>query len=103
VVYSGATVTPPSLATLLNESRATSTHELLTSGLHGVFATLLAVCVALTSVFRRRLPRRLRAGAWLESHVSFLRALQSGHPGDYVLWLTVGIAIFGSATLWLLH
>jgi multicomponent Na+:H+ antiporter subunit D len=103
VVYSSITVRPPLLTTLLNESHVSSTHELLTSGLHGVLATLLAICVALTSVFRLRLPRRLRVGPTLESHVSFLRTLQSGHPGDYVLWLTVGIAIFGSATLWLLH
>jgi multicomponent Na+:H+ antiporter subunit D len=102
-VYSGATARPPLLTTLLNASHATSSHELLTSGLRGGLATMLAMCVALTSVFRRELPRRLRAGAWLEAHVSFLRTLQSGHPGDYVLWLTVGVAIFGSATLWLLH
>jgi multicomponent Na+:H+ antiporter subunit D len=102
-VYSGATARPPLLTTLLNASHATSNHELLTSGLRGGLATMLAMCVALTSVFRRELPRRLRAGAWLEAHVSFLRTLQSGHPGDYVLWLTVGVAIFGSATLWLLH
>jgi multicomponent Na+:H+ antiporter subunit D len=102
-VYSGATVRPPLLTTLLSASHATSSHELLTSALRGALAALLAMCVALTSVFRRKLPRKLRTGAWLESHVSYLRTLQSGHPGDYVLWLTVGVAIFGSATLWLLH
>jgi multicomponent Na+:H+ antiporter subunit D len=102
-VYSRSTLRPPLLNTLLATQHAHSTHELLISGLRGALATLIAVCVAVTSVFRRRLPRRLRAGAWLESHVSLLRTLQSGHPGDYVLWLTVGVAIFGSATLWLLH
>jgi hypothetical protein len=25
--------------------------------------------------------------------------MQSGHPGDYVLWITIGLAIFGSATM----
>jgi multicomponent Na+:H+ antiporter subunit D len=102
-VYSGMTVRPPLLTLLLNESHAASTHELITSGLHGLLATFLAICLAGTSVFRRKLHRRYRVGAWLESHVSFLRELQSGHPGDYVLWLTVGVAIFGSATLWLLR
>lgn len=102
-VYSGATAEPPHLSELLENLHATSVHELLISGLRGVVATLLGVSVAMTSVFRLRFPRWLRIGAWLESHASTLRAFQSGHPGDYVLWLTVGVAVFGSVTMWLLH
>jgi multicomponent Na+:H+ antiporter subunit D len=102
-VYSGATAGPPELPQLLKTLHATSAHELIVSGLRGVAATVLGLCFALSSVFRRRLPRELRVGAWLESHPSGLRALQSGHPGDYVLWLTVGVAVFGSVTMWVLQ
>jgi multicomponent Na+:H+ antiporter subunit D len=102
-VYSGTTIPPPFLTALLRESHAASARELLSSAMRGVLATLLAGAIAASSVFRRKLPRPIRAGAWIESHISPLRALQSGHPGDYVLWLIVGVALFGSATLWLLH
>lgn len=65
--------------------------------------SLLALClgllVALSSVFRNRLPRPLRTGAFLERGFRPLREMQSGHPGDYVLWITVGLAVFGSATM----
>jgi len=44
-----------------------------------------------------KLSRLLRVGAFLEGPLNFLRAIQSGYPGDYVLWLTVGTAILGSA------
>lgn len=30
-----------------------------------------------------------------------VRDLQSGHPGDYVAWLTFGVAVFGAAAFWL--
>jgi multicomponent Na+:H+ antiporter subunit D len=59
--------------------------------------------LACTSVFRGKLARGLRIGAFLEGPLTTLRTLQSGHPGDYVLWLTVGLAVFGSATLFLLR
>jgi hypothetical protein len=42
-------------------------------------------------------------GAFLESGFRPLRAMQSGHPGDYVLWLTIGVASFGTAVLFLLR
>jgi multicomponent Na+:H+ antiporter subunit D len=71
------------------------------SVVHGGLALLLAIVLACTSVFRRRLPRYFRAGAFLESGVPFLRTMQSGHPGDYVLWLTIGLAFVAGATLWL--
>jgi multicomponent Na+:H+ antiporter subunit D len=71
--------------------------------LRGSIAVLLALALACTSVFRRKLARSLRIGAFLEGPLTTLRALQSGHPGDYVLWVTVGLAVFGSATLFLLR
>ena len=63
----------------------------------GGITVVLALLLACTSVFRERLTRALRLGAWLESGVPGLRAMQSGHAGDYVLWITIGIALFGSA------
>lgn len=62
-----------------------------------LLALALGLLLALSSVFRNRLPRHLRIGAFLERGFRPLREMQSGHPGDYVLWMTVGIAAFGSA------
>ena len=66
---------------------------------HGWGAAIFGLLLALTSVFRRRLPRSLRAGAYLEGPMTLARALQSGHPGDYVMWLTVGAACVGGLFL----
>ena len=71
--------------------------------LRGSIAVLLAFALACTSVFRTKLSRSLRIGSFLEGPLTPLRAMQSGHPGDYVLWLTVGLATFGSAILVLLR
>ncbi len=73
------------------------------SALRGTLALLLAALLACTSVFRSRLKRTLRIGAFLESGFRPLRILQSGHPGDYVLWLTIGLACIGTANLLLLR
>jgi hypothetical protein len=73
------------------------------SALRGALALLLAALLACTSVFRSRLKRTLRIGAFLESGFRPLRILQSGHPGDYVLWLTIGLACIGAANLLLLR
>jgi multicomponent Na+:H+ antiporter subunit D len=77
--------------------------EISGAALRGTIAVLLALLLACTSVFRGKLARGLRIGAFLEGPLTTLRALQSGHPGDYVLWLTVGLAVFGSATLFFLR
>ncbi|MFP5226350.1 MAG: complex I subunit 5 family protein [Acidobacteriota bacterium] len=71
--------------------------------LHGLLAIAFAALLACTSVFRGRIARSLRIGAMLESRLRVLRAMQSGHPGDYVLWLTVGLATWGSVALVLLR
>ena len=71
--------------------------DYVASGLRGCVAALLAVLLALTSVFRDRLKRMLRVGAYLEGPMVALRTLQSGQVGDYVLWLTIGTAVLGGA------
>jgi multicomponent Na+:H+ antiporter subunit D len=78
-------------------------HAIPGAALRGTIAVILAFALACTSVFRRRLARSLRIGAFLEGPLTALRSLQSGHPGDYVLWLTVGVAAFGSAAMFLLR
>ena len=71
--------------------------------LRGLISVGLAALLAGSSVFRSGIPRRLRIGAFLERGVPALRAMQSGHPGDYVFWLTTGLMIFGVASLVLLR
>jgi multicomponent Na+:H+ antiporter subunit D len=73
------------------------------AALHGTIAVLLALGLACTSVFRGTLVRGLRIGAFLEGPLTTLRTVQSGHPGDYVLWITVGVSSFGSAVIFLLR
>ncbi|MES2222404.1 MAG: hypothetical protein V4587_15735, partial [Acidobacteriota bacterium] len=65
------------------------------AALHGTIAILLAILLAASSIFRLRFPRKFRIGSFLERGLSPLRAVQSGHPGDYVMWITVGLAVFG--------
>lgn len=69
----------------------------------GGVASLLALLLALSSIFRLRLPRWMRLGAVLEGPMTPFRELQSGHPGDYVMWLTVGVAGLGCAFVFLLR
>jgi multicomponent Na+:H+ antiporter subunit D len=64
---------------------------------HGLLTLLSAVLLALAAVFHRRLPRRLRLASHLEGSMHAMRVLQSGHPGDYVAWLTAGSAVLGGA------
>jgi multicomponent Na+:H+ antiporter subunit D len=56
-----------------------------------------AVVFALFGLYRQRLPRLLRtwAGRLLEPPVTVLKALHSGVVGDYVAWLTFGVAALG--------
>ena len=88
-VYTGESVTVP-LPVNLNLERGAS-------ALRGLIASALALMLALTSVFRERLARMLRLGAFLEGPLFALRALQSGMVGDYVLWLTIGTSALGAA------
>jgi len=77
--------------------------ELPGAALRGLLGCALGFLLALSSVFRGRLKRFVRVGAFLESSVPLLRSLQSGHPGDYVTWITVGLAIFGLSVVTLLR
>lgn len=61
---------------------------------------LLAALVAAWAVLHLRIPRPLRWPSHLEGEMRPLRNLQSGHPGDYVAWLTVGFAALGSLAWW---
>ena len=63
----------------------------------GVATTIVAIGVALALIERRRLPATVLAGirTVAEPVVVPLRALHSGHVGDYIAWLTVGVATFG--------
>ena len=67
--------------------------------IRGIVALVLALLLALSSVFRSRISRVLRVGAKMEGSLRLLRAWQSGHPGDYVLWLTAGVTVFGFAAI----
>jgi len=69
------------------------------SAIRGASVFGVATLLALSSVFRRRLKRPMRIGAFLESGFHPLRSLQSGHPADYVLWISIGLASVGLATL----
>jgi multicomponent Na+:H+ antiporter subunit D len=93
-VYTGQTVP----LTLPSWSRA-----LPEACLHGTIAIALAAALAYSSVFRRKLPKLLRVGDFLEGPMRLWREMQSGHPGDYVMWITVGLAVFGSAAMFLLR
>ncbi|HEY3707494.1 MAG TPA: complex I subunit 5 family protein [Terracidiphilus sp.] len=77
--------------------------EVKSAATHGAIASLLALLLALTSVFRGRLARWLRAGAFLEGPLYFLRAVQTGQIGDYVTWMTIGVAVMGAAFVFLLR
>lgn len=67
-------------------------------------AGVLAVLLALASVFRDRVGRWLNFTRRTESLVPpALRQLHSGHPGDYVAWLFVGTAFSGLACMWIVH
>jgi multicomponent Na+:H+ antiporter subunit D len=63
----------------------------------GLIAACCAVTVALSSLFADRVPRFLREGASraVRPALTSLRALHSGVVGDYVTWLTLGVAVFG--------
>lgn len=69
------------------------------AAIHGLIAVTGGLLLALTSVFRLRLRRVFRAGAFLEGPLWMLRILQSGHIGDYVAWMTIGASLMGAAFL----
>jgi len=63
----------------------------------GLLSSVLAGVVALAALYRDRLPTG--AGTVVRPFlgaVRGLRALHSGHVGDYVAWLVVGVAVLGA-------
>jgi multicomponent Na+:H+ antiporter subunit D len=73
--------------------------SLVRSGIVGGLALLLA----LGTVLRDRFGNALEFTRKMELGNSTLRRLQSGHPGDYVAWLTCGTALLGIVFAWTLR
>ena len=74
-------------AAALPEAAWTTTGVLL-----GLASALLAAGLAAVALWAPRLPALLsRAGRRLEPAVDGLRRIHSGHVGDYVAWLFLGI------------
>lgn len=67
--------------------------------LPGTLATIAGALLALTSVFRLRVSRYLRLGVALEKGPRPLRRLHSGHVGDYVAWMTLGVSVIGACLM----
>jgi multicomponent Na+:H+ antiporter subunit D len=67
--------------------------------LPGFFSVIGAVGLAAFTLVRNRLPDRWRRATWGSAGrvVVGLRNLHSGHPGDYIAWLTFGVALLGGA------
>jgi multicomponent Na+:H+ antiporter subunit D len=60
-----------------------------------VLSVLLAAGMAALALWGRRLPELLRSAPRASRPaVAVLRQVHSGHVGDYVAWLLVGIATF---------
>jgi multicomponent Na+:H+ antiporter subunit D len=64
---------------------------------YGLGAAAIALLTAAFGLWRQRLPELVRAlGARvLEPAIQSLKAVHSGVPGDYVMWLTLGTAVLG--------
>ncbi len=93
MVIDGSAVALPPLQPTLPERE---------SMMHGTLAVGVATLLAFAAVFRHKNPlgNALHAA---ERGVPFLRAWQSGHPGDYVTWITVGTAVLGGCFVLLLR
>jgi multicomponent Na+:H+ antiporter subunit D len=88
-VLDGRSPTPP----------PTEVHPAKTSGrAYGVASAAAASGLAALALFRRRLPESVRrVGRALDVRPALvaLRRLHSGHIGDYIAWLTLGLAGVG--------
>ncbi len=63
----------------------------------------LALLLALASIFHKRFGRTLNFTRALERGNSVFRKVHSGHPSDYVAWLSFGTAVLGGLFVWLLR
>jgi multicomponent Na+:H+ antiporter subunit D len=77
----------------------TPSSPLAASILRTTVAGILAGLLALGSVFRPRLGNTLNFTRRLELGNARLRQIHSGHPGDYIAWLSIGTAILGGSFL----
>lgn len=68
-------------------------HTTTSSIVWAVVTVVGAVVVGFASVYRNRLPQSITDG--LTKAYAPLRAVHSGHVGDYVAWLTFGTAVIG--------
>jgi multicomponent Na+:H+ antiporter subunit D len=66
---------------------------------YGALAAILAALLGALSLFRDSLPGRLRSGGGLAVRpmLGGLRAIHDGVTGEYVAWLTFGVAAIGGA------
>jgi multicomponent Na+:H+ antiporter subunit D len=64
-------------------------------------AVIVAALLACAAVMARRLPRPLRLPSRLEGSFFPFRRVQSGHPGDYVVWAMVGFVFVGGCLYFL--
>jgi multicomponent Na+:H+ antiporter subunit D len=86
----GAVPTYPSPPVIVHEAKPASVG-------YGLGAAAIALATAVFGLWRQRLPGLVRgAGARVcEPAVHSLKALHTGVPGDYVMWLTLGTAVLG--------
>ena len=65
----------------------------------GFLSVAGALALAAFTLSRNRLPDPWRKATWNSAGrlVVGLRNLHSGHPGDYIAWLTFGVALLGGA------
>jgi len=62
----------------------------------GLLSVALAVAVAAAALYARRLRLLDRATSGLDRATDRLRALHSGHVGDYVAWMMAGMTVLGA-------
>jgi multicomponent Na+:H+ antiporter subunit D len=71
---------------------------------YGLLSVALALLIAAAAVLRPRLPGwALSAANTGRPALQRLRALHTGHVGDYVTWLLVGVVTLGAALAVSLH
>jgi multicomponent Na+:H+ antiporter subunit D len=71
-------------------------HGLVPAVLAALATSVVSIAVTVLLITRRRLPHNAAVLVRLGSTVvAPLRAVHSGHVGDYIAWLTVGVATFG--------
>ena len=69
--------------------------------LFGIAGAVGAVMLALVNLFKSHIPNAFWRGwkPWLDRVLALLQRLQSGHVGDYVLWLMIGVVFLATALL----